>query len=108
MGNESAPTVEDGESQQELSLEADTSLADSDVIAPDVPVRRSNRTRTPPTWYTSGDYETSKSAVSVKSEWMQKVDCITKLVDSDLFTDMKNEAARAILYILRPPTHADK
>lgn len=108
VGNESAPIVEDGESQQEITPEADTSLADSEDTGPDVPVRRSIRTRKPPAWYTSGDYETSKSAVSVKSEWMQKVDCITNLVDSDLFTDMKSEAARTILDILRPPTHADK
>ncbi|NYT46990.1 MAG: hypothetical protein H0A75_04600 [Candidatus Methanofishera endochildressiae] len=66
MGNESAPIIDDGESQQEITPEADTSLADSEDTSPDVPVRRSTRTRKPPAWYTSGDYETSSQQSALK------------------------------------------
>ena len=99
--SESAQTNQDSESQQEDTPEADTSQADSDDT--DVPVRRSTRVKRPPAWYTSGDYDTSKSAVNVRSEWMQKVDCITNLAQSDLFAGMQNEAARTILDILKSP-----
>ncbi|XP_052071205.1 protein starmaker-like [Mytilus californianus] len=102
---ESAP-VEESDGQQDDTPEADISLESDD--SDNVPVRRSTRSRKPPAWYTSGDYDISKSAVSVQSEWKQKIDCITDLVQSDLFVDMKSEAARTILDILKTSTHTDK
>ncbi|CAG2238834.1 unnamed protein product [Mytilus edulis] len=78
---ESAP-VKESDGQQDDTSEADISLESDD--SDNVPVRGSARSRKSLALYTSGDYDVSKSVVIVKSEWKQKIDCITDLVDTDL------------------------
>ena len=72
-----------------------------------VPVRRSTRERRPPTWLSSDQYDTSMSAVCkpipptvITPDWLQKVECISSLAQTPLFTGMEKDAARTILDIV--------
>ena len=91
------------ERQQEDTPGDDSSHEDTDDPEQEpVPVRRSTRERKAPAWYTSGDYDISKSAVVTSSDWEKKIHCITTLAaESDLFTGLQTQAGQTILDILK-------
>lgn len=93
------------EIRQEDTPDSESSQSDvEDNEETQLPVRRSTRERRPPSWFTSGDYDTSKSAVTSKADWEKRVNCIISLAtESDLLKNLQNEAGHTILDILRAP-----
>ena len=46
-----------------------------------VPIRRSTRERRPPAWFRSGEFDVSKSAVTPRTDWKNKVSSIGSLAE---------------------------
>ncbi|KAL3846741.1 hypothetical protein ACJMK2_017705 [Sinanodonta woodiana] len=94
-------------SDEEISFQNEEVLQHAERTPP-VPVRRSGRERRPSAWFTSGQYETSMTAVGqmpisvqqVTPEWRQKSDYISSLAQTSLFIGLEKEAAKAILDII--------
>ena len=99
-------TTDDGSLKESVlddqSHQEEQSDDESEAETP-VPVRRSGRQRRPPAWFTSGEYDTSKSAVyhDNRSEWIKKVECITNLAKSDLFKGLQQKGGKTILEIVK-------
>ena len=91
--------VADGSDDEQQDEQPDET---SSSISPE-PVRRSTRDRKPPAWMQSGQFDLSKSVGSVASgsEWFQKIHCITSLANTNLFQNLQDDAARAILDIVK-------
>ena len=97
-GSGESAQEEEGDHQEDTSDDED--LPTEEIEVP-VPLRRSTRERRQPAWIRSGAFETSKSAVDGRSDWMNKVNCITSLISSNLFAGIETEAGRTILEILK-------
>ena len=93
------------ETAQNEIPEADTPSQTETDENEEIPLRRSTRLRKPPARFQTGDFLLSKSAAHVpptyKDDWKEKVSCITSLAtNSSLFSNLQNEAGRAIIDIL--------
>lgn len=105
--------LEDQRSASQEMTDQDDTLPDEDqsastdieTVTP-VPARRSTRERRPPHRFTTGEYDMTMSAITVKPEWERKVQCIQDLAaNSPTLQNLQTEAGKAMLQILMSSTH---